>query len=150
MLPSSFSGTHRLPVWYPQCHLRLARFKGLTKTEFIDNRQAAGNVFELYRLAQQFLIEHIPVAGRIVPEQAERIDTPKYPPDAWREALVNALAHRDYAEASGSVDIALYDDRLEIASTGGLRFGLTVEELTRPHLSRPWNPLIAECFICAG
>ena len=145
-----FGHSQRLPLWYPQCQVRLARFRDTTKTEFVDNRQFVGNVFELLRRTQQFLIEHVPVSGRVVPDRLERIDTPQYPPEAWREALVNAFAHRDYAEGAGSVDVALFDDRLEITSTGGLRFGLTVEDLMREHHSRPWNPLIARVLYLRG
>ncbi|HZP81512.1 MAG TPA: ATP-binding protein [Chthonomonadaceae bacterium] len=47
----------------------------------------------------------------------------------------------------GAVNLAIYDDRLEITSTGNLHFGLTVEDLKRPHTSQPWNPLIAQtCY----
>jgi len=48
------------------------------------------------------------------------------------------------------VSIAVFDDRLEISSTGRLPFGLTVEDLKRPHPSRPWNPLIAGVFFRRG
>ena len=64
-------------------------------------------------------------------------------PLATREALANALCHRDYSIGGGSVGIAVYDDRLEVTSSGSLHFGLTPEKLFAPHESRPWNPLIA-------
>jgi ATP-dependent DNA helicase RecG len=54
--------------------------------------------------------------------------------------------HRDYAQAAGSVGVALYDDRLEIISPGELHFGLTPEALFQPPDSRPWNPWIAKVF----
>jgi len=143
-----FGRSDRMFATYPQCGVRLARFRGVDKTEFVDNRQLFGNAFHLYQQAQQFFIEHLPIAGRI--EGFYRIDTPKYPPDAFREALVNALCHRDYAEASGSIDVAIYDDRLEVVSTGGLHFGLTVAQLKGDHQSRPWNPLVAQAFYMRG
>jgi ATP-dependent DNA helicase RecG len=67
-----------------------------------------------------------------------------------REALANAFCHRDYSVGGGSVAVAVYDDRLEIASTGTLHFGLTPEMLYRPHESLPWNPLIARVFYRCG
>ena len=67
-----------------------------------------------------------------------------------REALANALCHRDYSIGGGSVGIAVYDDRLEITSSGSLHFGLTPEKLFSPHESRPWNPLIARTFYRRG
>lgn len=140
---------HTLPI-FPQCVVRLARFRGTTTTEFEDNRQFHGNIFELLGVTQIFLRQHLPVAGRIVPSLFERADDPMYPPEALREALVNAFSHRDYQAGGGSVSVGIFDDRLEIASTGGLRFGLTTEDLLRPHSSRPWNPLIASVLYRRG
>jgi len=131
---------------YPQCLLRMARFRGRDKSEFLDNRQEFGHAFDLLVRAQRFLRDHLPVAGRIVPHLFERQDDPLYPPEALREAVANAICHRDYGAGGGSIGIAIYDDRLEISSTGILPFGLTLDDLRRPHASRPWNPLIAQTF----
>ncbi|HBL29881.1 MAG TPA: hypothetical protein DD490_23840 [Acidobacteria bacterium] len=86
----------------------------------------------------------------MVPEHLERIDEPLYPPLAVREALANAFCHRDYAIGGGSVGVAIYDDRLEVTSSGTLHFGLTPEALFGPHESLPWNPLIASVFYRRG
>lgn len=145
-----FGSAGRIGPWYQQCKLRLARFRGFTKDEFVDSRQVVGNSFVLFRQAQQFMLDHLPVASRIPSDSFVRVDRPKYPVEALREALINALVHRDYIEAGGGVDLAIYDDRLEIVNPGGLRFGLTVEDLAREHRSRPWNPLIANTFYRRG
>ena len=92
----------------------------------------------------------MPIAGRFEQDRIERIDEPLYPPLATREALANALCHRDYSIGGGSVGIAVYDDRLEITSSGPLHFGLTPGKLFVPHESRPWNPLIARTFYRRG
>ncbi len=91
----------------------MTRFRGTLKGDAVDTRQAVANAFSLYRIGQQFLIDHLPVAGRVIPNLFEREDDPLYPPAALREALANALCHRDYSTGAGSVDIAIYDDRLE-------------------------------------
>jgi ATP-dependent DNA helicase RecG len=57
--------------------------------------------------------------------------------------LANAICHRDYTTPGGAVAIAMYDDQLEIINPGILHFDLTPEKLTRPHESKPWNPIIA-------
>jgi len=142
-------GTRFLPD-YPQCQVRMARFKGIDKTEFLDNRQVHSNGFELLDEAMLFLQRHLPVAGRIRPGVLERQDEPLFPLEALREALVNAICHRDYSRAGGAVSIAIYDDRLEIWSDGTLPFGLRIEDLKRDHQSRPRNPLIAEVFYRRG
>ena len=134
----------------PQCLLRVAHFKGSDRTEFIDNRQFYGNAFSLLRAGERFLIKSLPIAGRIIEDRFARIDEPLYPPTATREAMVNALCHRDYIEGGGSVGVAIYDDRLEVTSPGTLHFDLTPEKLFLPHDSRPWNPLIAEAFYRRG
>jgi len=64
--------------------------------------------------------------------------------------LPNAFCHRDYAIGGGSVGVAIYDDRLEVTSSGSLHFGLTPDALFGPHESLPWNPLIAGVFYRRG
>jgi ATP-dependent DNA helicase RecG len=140
----------RLMPFYPQCGLRMARFRGTTKTEFLDQKQLHGHAFRLLEEASLFLHRHVPVAGRIERDQVERQDRPLYPPLALREALVNALCHRDYSIAGGAVNVAMYDDRLEIISSGLLPAGVTVADLKQDHLSRPRNPLIADAFFRRG
>jgi ATP-dependent DNA helicase RecG len=100
--------------------------------------------------AMLFMQRHLPVAGRIRPGLFEREDEPLFPPAALREALVNAICHRDYLHPGGAISLAIYDDRLEIWSDGTLPFGLRVEDLKRDHLSRPRNPLIADVFYRRG
>ncbi|HWT94214.1 MAG TPA: ATP-binding protein [Solirubrobacteraceae bacterium] len=145
-----FAHPENLPSRFPQCRVRLARFRGTGKTEFIDNRQVHGNAFAVLTAADQFLRTHLPVSGRIVSGLFERDDDPIYPPVALREALANAVCHRDYSIGGGSVGVAIYDDRLEITSSGELHFGLTVDDLYQPHESLPWNPLIADVFFKRG
>ncbi len=138
-----------LPAYTNLC-LKMARFKGNNKNEFIDSKTFYGNAFSIYKQAQNFLIQHLPIAGKFIPGVFERQDEPLYPMSALREAIANAICHREYGEGGSNVSIAIFDDRLEIASTGGLHFGLTVEDLFRDHVSRLWNPLIAEVFYKRG
>ena len=145
-----FGKTERVEVEMTQCLLRVARFRGIDRTEFLDNRQFHDNVFGLLLKAERFLRENLPVAGRIVPTLFERVDDPLYPPEALREALANAFCHRDYTIGGGSVAVAIYDDRLEVTSSGTLHFELTAEQLFLPHESLPWNPLIAHVFYRRG
>ena len=145
-----FGSTERLEFEMPQCLLRVARFRGLDRMEFLDNRQFNGNAFTLLANAERFLRDTLPIAGRFEQDRFERIDEPLYPPLATREALANALCHRDYSIGGGSVGIAIYDDRMEVTSSGSLHFGLTPEKLFAPHESRPWNPLIARTFYRRG
>ena len=103
-----FGSTERLEFEMPQCVLRVARFRGLDRMEFLDNRQFNGNALTLLTNAERFLRETLPIAGRFEQDRFERIDEPLYPPLATREALANALCHRDYSIGGGSVGIAIY------------------------------------------
>lgn len=145
-----FGRADRLEADYPQCLLRVAKFRGTDRTEFLDNRQFHGNAFELLMRGERFLRESLPVAGRVAPGLFERVDDPLYPTVALREALANAICHRDYSIGGGSVAVAIYDDRLEVTSSGCLHFGLTPEALFEPHESLPWNPLIARTLYRRG
>jgi len=145
-----FGDSERLECEMPQCLLRVARFRGLDRSEFLDNRQFNGNAFTLLAAAERFLRDTLPIASRFESGRIQRIDEPLYPPLATREAIANALCHRDYAMGGGSIGLAVYDDRLEVTSTGPLHFGLTPVDLFGPHESRPWNPLIARTFYRRG
>jgi ATP-dependent DNA helicase RecG len=96
----------------------MARFRGTSKTEFLDQQQPHGHALSLLTQAMQFLTRHLPVAGCIEAGVFESVDEPLFPPVALRETLVNAFCHRDYSQAGGAVSLAIYDDRLDIWSSG--------------------------------
>jgi len=76
-----YAKSERLKVLYPQCSIRLARFRGKDRlSDFSDNRQYWGNAFGLLRRAESFLLDHVPIAGRVVPGKMQREDRPLYPP----------------------------------------------------------------------
>ena len=128
---------------YFQSQLKVARFKGLDRSEFIDNDLIYGNCFQLLEKGMMFIRRHLPVAARIEPGKLERIETPLIPYDAIREALINALCHRDYAERGSCIGLAIYDDRMEIFSPGGLLPGVTMKKI-KTGFSRLRNYKIAD------
>jgi len=79
---------------YSQCLVRMARFKGVKKSEFIDNQQEFGNFFYLLDAATEFVRRHTPIAGKIESGNMKRTDTPLLPQRAVREAIINALCHK--------------------------------------------------------
>jgi ATP-dependent DNA helicase RecG len=131
---------------FPQCELRMARFRGITKNEFIDQRQVHANAFKLLQEASLFLQRHVAVAGWFEEGKLQRQDRPQYPFLPLREAILNALCHRDYSSYGAAIHLAMYDDRLEIISPGLLPPGITIADLKRDHPSKLRNPLIAEPF----
>lgn len=128
---------------FMQSTMKLARFKGTTKSEFLDEKFSKGNVFDLYDQAMIFLGNYLPVGARIEPGSPFRVTTPAIPYQVLREAVINALCHRDYSLESGSIGIAIYDDRVEITSAGKLPSPIKLNDLTKKHESFPRNKLIA-------
>jgi ATP-dependent DNA helicase RecG len=78
-----------------------------------------------------------------------RIETYEYPEEALREALLNAVAHKDYAGCT-PIQIRVYGDRIKIWNEGQLPENWTVENLLQEHSSRPFNPDIANAFFRSG
>lgn len=126
---------------YTQCLLRLARFRGTDKMEFIDNQRIQGNIFLLFDAAMSFIFKHLSLSGKI--EGFEREEQLTVPYKAIREGVINSLCHRCYREPGGSVGIAIYDDRVEIENPGTLPKGWNLDKLLSEHESQPQNPLIA-------
>ena len=134
---------------FMQSNIKLARFRGIDKTEFLDNKVYRANIFDLYEKAMDFLVFALPLAARIEPGNPNRVETPAIPYTVLREALINALVHRDYSHAGGSISVAVYDDRVNISNTGGLPSGLRVSQLSKAHQSVPRNPVIANVmYVC--
>ncbi|MEW6185123.1 MAG: ATP-binding protein [Thermodesulfobacteriota bacterium] len=102
-----------------------------------------GNLFELVDQAVNFVLSKIDLA---VGTRAVSIQAPvayEIPPEVITEAIVNAIAHRDYT-STASVQVMLFSDRLEVWNPGSLPPALTLKSLLKPHGSYPRNPLIAE------
>jgi ATP-dependent DNA helicase RecG len=107
-----------------------------------------GTVFELVDQAVDFVMSKLDRAVGTRAKSNQAPETYELPPDAVSEAIVNAIAHRDYA-SNASVQIMLFADRLEIWNPGELFPPLTTEALRKPHPSIPRNPLIAEPLFLA-
>lgn len=127
-------------VGYPQCQLKMARFRGTGKNEFSDEKRISGNIFKLIDAGMRFCFDHLPLSAKV--EGLERTEKLEIPPEALREAILNALVHRDYSR-SAAVSLAIYDDRLVITSPGGLPPGKTASQLMEEHESEPRNFQIA-------
>lgn len=132
---------------YPQFHIKMARFKGITKTgAFIDNQSFYGNAFEVLSEASEFVRRHLPIASFYQENSFERVDLPALPVLAVREAIINAICHRDYADRMSYIAIAIYDDRLEIWSYGLLVSIITIADLKHEHKSHSRNSLVSNIF----
>ena len=126
---------------YTQFTMRLARFQGTDKNEFIDNQRVEGNIFVLLNEAMNFFRKHLNMHGKIV--GLVRDEYLEVPAEALRETVLNALCHRQYERYNLTIGIAIYDDRIEIENPGILPPQITPENILMPHISYPYNPLIA-------
>lgn len=127
--------------YYPQCLLRLARFKGTTKDEFIDNQRVNGNIYDLLDAAMSFFFKHLSLSGKV--EGLYREEELDIPYKALRECCTNAFCHRSYHRPGSSVGIAIYDDRVEIENSGAFPPDMTIDKLLSGHNSEPQNLIIA-------
>ncbi len=129
--------------------VKCAHFHGTEVHKPIPSYQVyKGTAFEVTDQALNFVLSKIDLA---VGTRAKSVQVPveyELPPDVVREAIVNAVAHRDYS-SNGSVQVMLFSDRLEVWNPGALPPSLTLDKLRKPHSSFPANPLLAESLYLA-
>ena len=117
---------------------------------FIDNKRIEGTIYNMVEEAQQFCLRNMKVRTIIDPATGKRTDRTEYPPDAVREAILNALIHRDYSfyTEGTPVQINFFVDRLEIHSPGSLYGRMTVEQLgyAKMDLRNPALAVMAEAI----
>ena len=125
-----------------QAAIHCGRFK--EETIVIDDRMIEGTIIEQIDEAMDFIRKNINVEF-VMTTRPEREQVWDYPLEALREAVINAVCHRDYT-ISSNVEIRIFDDRLVVWSPGGLPLGITLEDLYKPHSSELRNKGIAEIF----
>lgn len=140
--------------WHPRAGVRLFRVDGTERSHGTSR-----NVTQIARLdlPVSSLITQTRAALQAQIPRSEKLhdlffrELPEYPELAWQEALVNAVAHRDYADQTREVEVWLYDNRMEVSSPGDLVAPVTLDALRsrRPvHASR--NPLIVRVLVDVG
>ena len=122
--------------------IRCAVYEGTGKTTFKTRKEFSGSILRQLDEAYAFLDLNNGVHSDF--DGLRRVDFFDYPKPALREALLNAVVHRDY-DYSGSILINIYDDRMEFISLGGLVKGLTLEDIMGG-VSQPRNMVIANVF----
>ena len=136
---------------FPQAQVRIGIFRG---NEILDSHDFRGTLWEQLEGAMERFRQVLKVRFDIQVKEPsleglQRREIWEYPLDALREALINALIHRDYT-ISADIQIKIHGDRLEIWNAGELPSPLKPEDLRGPHSSVLRNPLIAQAFYFAG
>ena len=127
--------------FFVQAKIRAGRIKGTEGHDFLDTKVLEGTIPELRYGAMRFIAEHIRKA--VFFDANQRYDKWEYPLRAPEESLNNALAHRDYL-ANGDIQLAIYDDRIEVWNPGELTKQLTPQQLKVKHRSIPRNQFLAD------
>ena len=121
-------------------------YKGIEKIHVLDRKDFSRNIIDNVENALMFLLRHTNLEYKI--EKLRREEIPEIPEVALREAVVNAVCHRDYFEKGANVMIEIFDDKIEISNPGGLPSGLTRKTFGTKSVVR--NPVIASLLHRAG
>lgn len=122
--------------------IQCAIFKGKDRAYFVDRREFEGSIQEQMEAAFQYVLEKINRGMRI--QGMYRQDVYELPVDSVREMIANSVAHRSYLEP-GNIQVALFDDRLEVTSPGMLVNGVSIKKMKEGY-SKPRNRAIASAF----
>lgn len=126
--------------------LRVVRFKGTSVTHpVIDRLDCSGALWEIVNAAQEFIRKNIRLLSLRTSKSFQRDDKFEYPLDALREAIINALIHRNYQEHA-DVRVFIFDNRLEIINPGSFPEGISPDK----PIHRPVNPILSQLMYDIG
>jgi|AntRauTorckE6833_2_1112554.scaffolds.fasta_scaffold06869_4 ATP-dependent DNA helicase RecG len=134
--------------YFPYTTIRIGRFKD--QSTIIADHKIEGNLVNQLQRAEETIKSLINKGYEITGESFVRRDVWDYPLEALREALLNAIVHRNYHSMGSEIQVKVYDNRIWIWNPGTLPEGLSVEQLKKSHSSIRRNPLIADLFFRAG
>ncbi|MDX9971784.1 MAG: ATP-binding protein [FCB group bacterium] len=126
--------------FFNQAYVTCLLFKGVDKVHVLDRKDFAGGVVADLEDSLRFIERNTRTAYRI--EKLQREEIPEYPMAALREAITNAVMHRDWFIEGANVFIEIFEDRIEVSSPGGLPKGMLPQDLGHKSVRR--NPLIAD------
>jgi ATP-dependent DNA helicase RecG len=126
--------------FFNQAYITCILFKGTDRVHVLDRKDFDGGIVSDIEESLRFIERNTRTAYRI--EKLQREEIPEYPMAALREALTNAVMHRDWFNEGANVFVEIYDNRIEIVSPGGLPAGLAASELGSRSVRR--NALIAD------
>ncbi|WP_374125029.1 RNA-binding domain-containing protein [Leptotrichia hongkongensis] len=128
--------------WEVSRKIQCGVFKGETRSIFVDKKEFEGSIIMQLEKAYQYVLEKINLGSDII--GIYRVDKYEIPPKSIREVIANAVIHRSYLEPN-DIQVALYDNRLEITSTGMLLSGVNVKRMKEGY-SKLRNRAIASVF----
>lgn len=128
---------------FPDAWIQAGRFRGTDKARLFDHVEVRSYPVQAIEAVIGFVQKHTLHGAEI--GTVRRSERWNLPPAAVREAVINAVAHADYAQRGAPIRVSIFDDRLEVENPGLLPFGLTVEDLRRG-ISKLRNRIIGRVF----
>jgi predicted HTH transcriptional regulator len=135
-------GKNRKEV-FPHTTVHCIRFSGITKDEVLDHQDIDDYLPSALDKILSFVQRNTKLGAEISPSIRKNIA--EYPPVVVKEAITNALIHTDYSVTGSQIQIAIFDDRIEITNPGALPFGLNLEDALQG-ISQLRNRVIGRCF----
>jgi ATP-dependent DNA helicase RecG len=128
---------------FPHAIVRCVRFAGLVKDKVLDHQ----DIDDYLPLALDRIISFVQRNTRLEAEigPSSRKDIAEYPPVVVKEAITNALVHADYSSSNSHIQVAIFDDRIEITNPGAVPFGLNLQDALQG-VSQLRNRVIGRCF----
>lgn len=138
-------------IRHPQVRVRVASFiHDKADDTFRDIKNLEGPLVRVLEQAFDFIARNTATLSTFTRNELRRRDESLYPPEAIREGLVNAFAHRDYADYSGGIAVNIYPSYLQIWNSGSLPVGITPDSLKMGHISVLRNPDLAHVLFLQG
>ena len=128
---------------FPDAWIQAGRFDGTDKSRIIDRTEIHSDPVHAVQDAITFVQKHAMFGAEI--GSVKRTERWSVPPVALREAVINAVAHADYAQRGAPIRVSVFDDRVEVENPGLLPFGLTIDDLERG-VSKLRNRVIGRVF----
>lgn len=137
-------------LYFPSATIKCAHFHGIQVQKPIpDYKEFGGTVFDVADEAVNFVLSKISLSTG-TREKSNQVETIyEIPRAVISEAIINAVAHRDYY-SKGSIQVSVFKDRIEVYNPGSLPPELDISDLKEPHSSYPHNPLLAGCMFLTG
>ncbi len=136
----------------PQCRIRITVMPyGKTGSQYDDSLIIEDHLFKAFEHVQNYFKQQLPILSEFKHDDWNRTDRERYPLEALDEAVVNAMVHRDYGDASGEVSINIYRDKIEITNSGEIPEGILKSKNSFEIYHAVFrNPMIAHMFFLRG
>ncbi|MEI6757182.1 MAG: SUMF1/EgtB/PvdO family nonheme iron enzyme [Chlorobium sp.] len=142
--------TQHPAIRHPQVTVRAVYAKSETDDNYIDHKNFEGPLYRVLLQTHDFILRNTSTRSVFYPSDLKRKDECIYPAFAIREALINAFAHRDYANFGGGIVVKIFQDRLKIWNSGNFLQGITRESVASGNLSVLRNPDISMVLYLQG